>query len=331
MIKLCIFVEIMLYPIKFIPIFKEKIWGGTKLKSVLNKKLQSNKVGETWEVSGFKNNLSVVLNGHLSGRNINEILEVYKQDLVGKKIYESFGNFFPLLIKFIDASEDLSVQVHPDDDFAMEKHNENGKNEMWFVVDADADAEIIVGVKKSLSKNEYLKYTEEKKLRNVLNFVKVKKGDAIFIPAGRIHAIMKGVLLAEIQQNSDLTYRIYDWDRKDDYGKSRELHTEFASEVVELEKQSDYLIDYNYKNEFSELESNKYFTTNFIRFSNNLKKDYSLKDSFVILMCIAGSFNVKYREGYVSVQKGETVLIPASLKKLELIPKAETELLEVYI
>lgn len=319
----------MLYPIKFNPIFKEKIWGGNKLKTFLNKNIISNKTGESWEISGVNNNLSEVTNGALKGKNILELINTYKSQFLGKKIYKTFGNSFPLLIKFIDASDDLSVQVHPNDDFANKKHNENGKNEMWYIVDAENDASIIVGVNKNLTKKEYIQSIEQNKIKNILNYENIKPGDAFYIPAGRIHAIMKGTLLAEIQQSSDLTYRIFDWNRKGLDGKYRELHTKLATEVVDLQKKEYYFINYN--TEGDNLVTNNYFTVNFLRIEKNEHKDYTNIDSFIIYMCLKGSFSIKYMNKLILVNKGETILIPAIVNKFELICENRIELLEIYI
>ena len=322
----------MLYPIKFYPIFKEKVWGGTKLKSVLNKNIKSEKTGESWEISGVKNNLSIVSNGRLEGIDIQELIETYKSDVVGKKTYSKFGNVFPLLIKFIDAKDDLSVQVHPDNIYAKLKHNENGKNEMWYVVDADKGSDMIVGINNNLTKKEYLQYVKGNNIKDILNFEKIKCGDAFDIPAGRIHAIMKGTLLAEIQQNSDLTYRIFDWNRKGLDGEYRELHTEHAAEVVNLNKKDNYFIKYIKDTGNAEkLISNIYFTVNIIQFDNSLKRGFEKLDSFIIYMCVKGSLKIKYGTSEISLQKGETILIPAIIKQIELKPHEKTELLEIYI
>lgn len=321
----------MLYPFKFNPIFIEKVWGGKKLQTILNKNIYSEKTGESWEISAMKNKVSVVSNGHYYGKNVQELIDIYQADFLGKKVYNNFGKTFPLLIKFIDASDDLSVQVHPDDIFAQKVHKQNGKNEMWFVVDADFDSELILGVKKTLTKPEYIRSVEEKNLSQILNSVKVSSGDALYIPAGRIHAIKKGVLLAEIQQSSDLTYRIYDWDRKDLNGKYRELHNELAIDVVELAAKGNYFIDYNKQEEFNKLVSNQYFSVNYLQLTGLTKKDYSEIDSFVVLMCISGGFSVSYKDQIINVNKGETILIPAVINTIELNSENHTELLEVYM
>jgi len=321
----------MLYPIKFHPIFKEKVWGGNKLHSILKKEIKSDKTGESWEISCVPNNLSVVSNGNLRGATIQELIETYKQNLVGEKVYKVFGNVFPLLIKFIDASDDLSIQVHPDDNFAKKRHKENGKNEMWYIVDADDNTDIIVGVNNDFTKKEYLEVVKENNLKSILNYEKIKKGDVFYIPAGRIHAIMKGTLLAEIQQNSDLTYRIFDWNRKDLKGNYRELHTKLASDVVELKKQDDYFIKYNNQKQNENLVSNNYFTINYMNIDKAVKKDLSKNDSFFIYMCTKGALTIDYKGEKFNLGMGETILIPASIKQISLLPKSKSELLEVYI
>ena len=201
-----------LYLLKFEPILKEKIWGGAKLKNLFNKKSISAKTGESWEISDLENNASVVANGPLAGISIQELLKEYKAELVGKKVFENFGIKFPLLIKYIDAAENLSIQLHPDDVIAKEKHNSFGKTEMWYIVQADEGAELILGFKEPISKSKYVELVESNELPQALNRVKVAVGDAFIIPPGLIHAIGEGVVLAEIQQTSDVTYRIYDWD-----------------------------------------------------------------------------------------------------------------------
>jgi mannose-6-phosphate isomerase len=236
------------------------------------------------------------------------------------------------LIKFIDASDDLSVQVHPDDEAAQSIHNENGKTEIWYIIDAEEDAELILGVSTELNKEDYKKAVADGQLKQFLNSVPVKKGDVAYIPAGRIHAIRKGVFLAEIQQSSDLTYRIYDWDRKDLNGKYRQLHTELASEVVDLKKRNDYLTEYKLSpNQYTSLVSNRFFTVNITEISVPLKRDYSNIDSFIILMTIEGDYRLESDKGSIDVFKGECILIPATVDHTEIIPDSKVRLLEVYI
>ncbi len=323
-----------LYPLKFRPIFKEKIWGGQKLRTVLNKDFSPlSNAGESWELSGVEGNISVVTNGFLAGNDLNELLEIYMGDLVGDKVYEKFQNEFPLLIKFIDANDVLSIQVHPDDELAMKRHNSNGKTEMWYVLQADEGASLISGFSRKVSKEEYLKYLEEKKLEDILMKHEVTEGDVFFIPAGRVHAIGKGILLAEIQQTSDVTYRIYDFDRKDNDGNTRELHTELALDAIDYEYYDDLRTDYPREmNKTVNLVSCKYFNTNLLEFDLVIEKDFYHLDSFLIYMCTDGEFEICYGQGEcVNVKKGETVLVPAELRTIKLNPLKKTKVLEVHL
>jgi len=223
-----------LYPLKFTPIYKDKIWGGNKIKSVLNKDFGGlPNCGESWELSGVDGNVSVVSNGYLAGNTLEELLEVYMGDLAGDEVYEHFGNEFPLLIKFIDANDDLSIQVHPNDEMAAERHNSYGKTEMWYVLQADKGSKLQSGFNQQVDQEKYLEKLEKTELTDILNFEEVTAGDVFFIPAGRVHAIGRGILLAEIQQTSDITYRIYDYDRRDDKGNPRELHTDLALDAID--------------------------------------------------------------------------------------------------
>jgi len=224
----------MLYPLKFQPILKDKIWGGKKLKNLFNKAAETDKLGESWELSGYENDESVVTNGFLAGNNLAELIEIYMDELVGDKVYNQYGLSFPLLFKLIDANENLSIQVHPGDEVAAERHNSYGKTEMWYVVDADPDGKLIIGFTKDCTREEYLDALDNDKVEDLLQHVPVKKGDVFFIPAGLVHAIGKGVVVAEIQQSSDITYRIYDFKRVDEQGNERELHTEQALDVIDF-------------------------------------------------------------------------------------------------
>ena len=207
--------------LKFDPILKDKIWGGEKLMNLLHKESERNDIGESWELSDVEGDTSIVSNGLLKGKDLKQLIQEFKSDLVGEKVYHHFGNKFPLLIKFIDAKEALSIQLHPHDDLAMKRHNSFGKTEMWYVMQADEKANLIVGFQKDVTKEEYLHHLKNKTLTSILNIDEVQKGDVYFIPTGRVHAIGAGVLLAEIQQTSDITYRVYDWDRQDDQGNYR--------------------------------------------------------------------------------------------------------------
>jgi len=322
-----------LYPLKFIPQYKDKIWGGKKLKEILGKKDASDKAGESWEISSVQGNISVAENGFLAGNNLQELIEVYMGDLVGDKIYDQFGIEFPLLIKFIDATEQLSIQVHPNDEMALKRHASYGKTEMWYILQAENNSELIVGFNNKIEKNTYVHHLENKTLAEILNYLKVKAGDVVFLPAGRIHAIGTGILLAEIQQTSDITYRIYDFNRLDSNGNSRELHTDLALDAIDYGYDNSYKINYfNKVNESSELVKCKYFTTNILDFNIPVDKDYLQLDSFVIYMCLDGEFNIEYYDNEtINASKGESLIIPAELKNIRLNPVTETKILEIYI
>ena len=225
-----------LYPLTFTPIFKERIWGGEKLEKELHKPIHQPLIGESWEVSTVKGDISVIDNGALKGTSLQTLIEQAPEALLGRAVYKRFGTDFPLLIKFIDAAQDLSIQVHPDDALAKARHNSFGKTEMWYIMEADPNASIIIGFNRNVSKEEYQSHLENKTLSQLLNYEKVSHGDMFFIPAGKIHAIGAGVLLAEIQQTSDITYRVYDFDRKDDAGNLRELHLEQSIDVLTIGK-----------------------------------------------------------------------------------------------
>ncbi|CAL66663.1 type I phosphomannose isomerase catalytic subunit [Christiangramia forsetii] len=319
------------YPIKFKPILQEKIWGGRKLKDLLNKDTSKNNIGESWEISGVKENISIVENGSESGKKITTLISEYKGELVGKKNYHQFGNDFPLLIKFIDAKTDLSIQLHPNDKLARQRHDSFGKTEMWYVMQADKGSKLNIGFKKDLDRTEYLEYLEKGKITELLNFEEVQKGDAFFINTGKVHAIGGGVLLAEIQQTSDITYRIYDWDRVDVEGKSRELHTALAIDAIDFKKNDDYKLIYDAEvNASSEIVSCEYFTTNYLPVNRKLEKDYSQLDSFVIFMCLDGVAKITLDSNSEILKKGESLLIPA-FADIIAIDAEKAELLEIYI
>jgi mannose-6-phosphate isomerase len=319
-----------LYPLKFQPILKDKIWGGEKLIKQFNKQSNSKQLGESWEISTVPNDVSVVSNGSLQGESLQILLEKHTSDFLGKKNYKRFGNEFPLLIKFIDAKEDLSIQLHPDDALAKARHNSFGKTEMWYVMQADNDANLIVGFNQKMNKETYLKHLEEKTLTKILNFDKVKEGDTYFIESGRVHAIGAGVLLAEIQQTSDVTYRVYDWDRKDDQGNERELHNDIAIDAFKFDMKDDFRVDYNKQTNVSnEMVSCPFFTTNFLELDSDQEKEND-KDSFLIYMCVDGEVEVLTETTSEIISKGETILIPAAIENFKLKTNS-VKLLEVYI
>ena len=323
-----------LYPLKLKAIFKEKIWGGQNLKPTLNKQIPiGEKIGESWEISGVEGNISIVANGFLEGNELTELIEVYMGDLVGDRIYEQFGTEFPLLIKYIDANDVLSIQVHPDDNLALERHNSSGKTEMWYIVDCKKDAELISGFNHEMDKNHYLMHLNNNEITQIVNYEKVNKGDVFYIPAGRIHAIGAGIVLAEIQQTSDITYRIFDWNRKDEKGNYRELHTEQALDAIDFKKYDSYKTNYQaIPNISSPILNTPYFNSSILEFDRTLEKNYNQLDCFVIYMCVDGKFEIEFNESEkITIEKGETVLIPAVLEHLTLKPVTRSKVIEVYI
>jgi mannose-6-phosphate isomerase len=326
---------ISLYPLKFKPLYQEKIWGGGEmLKNVLNKECKDvKKCGEIWELSAIDGYSSVVINGFLKGNNITELVEIYMGDLVGESVYEKFGIEFPLLFKYIEAQDNLSIQVHPGDEIARKRHHAYGKTEMWYVVDADKGASIFAGFNQRVTRDMFTEYLDNGKLMNIVDKKEVLPGDVFFIPAGKIHAIGKGVLLAEIQQNSDITYRIFDFNREDQFGNSRELHHDLAIDVIDFNDTSSFKNEYSLKlNEPVEIVKCDYFVSNILLFNNDLERDYHRIDSFIVLMCIEGRYLIDYGHGREVVEKGETVLIPASLELIKMHPlTSEVKLIEVYV
>lgn len=316
------------YPLTFEPIYKERIWGGTKLKDFLNKSFDGNCIGESWELSTVANDISVVSNGEFAGLNFNELIEKYAIEILGVTCIEKYGLEFPLLFKFLDAKEDLSIQVHPNDKLAKQRHNSFGKTEMWYVMQADENARLVIGFKNKTNKKDYLKHLEDKTLVNVLNEMSVKKGDTFFLETGTVHAIGAGVLIAEIQQTSDITYRLYDWDRVDANGKSRELHTDLAVETINYDEAKTKVEYKNQPNKSVNLVECPFFTTNILEVSGsfNWKKK---KDVFTVFMCTEGSFVLVAPNLKSEFKKGDTVLIPAILEEFEII--GETSLLEITI
>ena len=318
--------------IKFEPILKEKIWGGSKLHQLLQKRSLKENVGESWEISDVDNDTSIVSNGASKGKDLKQLITDFKGDLVGEKVYNRFGEKFPLLIKYIDAKEPLSIQLHPNDKLAQKRHNSFGKTEMWYVMQADKDANLIVGFRKDVSKEEYVQHLENKSLIEILNVDEVSSGDVYFIPTGRVHAIGAGVLLAEIQQTSDITYRVYDWDRPNPDGTFRELHTEEAIDAIDYKSQEFYNTKYSkLDNTSSEIVSCPYFTTNILPITKAVSINHSDKDSFVIYMCVKGNVEFIYQNHNEQLNYGETILVPACIKEFEIKASTDSELLEVFI
>ncbi|MEG2103156.1 MAG: type I phosphomannose isomerase catalytic subunit [Flavobacterium sp.] len=317
-----------LYPLQFEPILKERIWGGEKLKTILNKPITSKITGESWELSTVEGDVSIVSNGELKGKTLMELIVETPNELLGTKVHERFGKQFPLLFKYLDAREDLSIQVHPNDKLAKERHNSFGKTEMWYVMQADADSRIIVGFKENSSKEEYLKHLKDNTLVSILDNVKAKAGDVFFLETGTVHAIGAGLVVAEIQQTSDITYRLYDFDRVDAQGNKRELHVDLALDAINYNKvntQKEYDSKTNTSNVVVDCP---YFTTNFIPLESNTEISKS-SETFTVYMCIDGSFEIEYDGFKHTYIKGDTVLIPAAIRSFVLNGKAS--ILEIYI
>ena len=316
------------YPIQFYPIIKDRIWGGTKLKTVLNKTITSEIAGESWEISTVPNDISVIKNGDFKGKSLNQLIDSYPVEVLGNQVYQRFGKQFPLLFKFIDAKDDLSIQVHPNDDLAQKRHNSFGKTEMWYVMQADIEARLIVGFKDKSSPEEYLKNLQNKTLETILDSKKVTQGDVFFLATGTVHAIGAGTVIAEIQQTSDITYRIYDFDRIDANGNKRELQLDNAMDAINfdvIKSKIDYQQNINQSNQVVHCN---YFKTNFIPL-NTILSIHNDKDSFLVYMCVDGNFEIGLNNQKYAYKKGDTVLIPANLKDFQLIGNAS--LLEIYI
>mgnify|MGYP003290337391 FL=1 len=326
----------MLYPIKFKPRVKERIWGG---QAILTKKgkaagrLSKDKLyGESWDLSSVSGDISVVANGFLKGNNLEEIIEVYMGELVGEKIFEQYGLEFPLLIKYLDCNDKLSVQVHPDDTLAEERHNSFGKTEAWYVVDCKPGASIYLGFKDlNLAREEYIAAVAESRLEELLNRVEVKPGDVFFIPAGTVHALGAGLEVVEVQQTSDVTYRIYDWDRVDSEGKSRELHTSLAVDAIDFEADAELLHrKYNLgKGGEAKVIDCNYFSMTLHDVDGKKELDRSSLDSFVVYIALNGSVRIVADGAEETLAEGEVILIPAEVN--DIIIEGNAKLMEVYI
>lgn len=319
-----------LYPLKFHPILKSKIWGGSKLRTILNKPTDKSDIGESWEISDVEGDTSIISNGKFAGQSLKHLLSTYGPELVGEKNYKIFGDKFPLLIKFIDAKSDLSIQLHPNDELASKRHNSFGKTEMWYVMQADDESNLIVGFNDKITPEIYLDHLENKSLPDILNFDNVTEGDTYFIEVGRVHAIGAGVLLAEIQQTSDITYRVYDWDRVDAEGNSRELHNDLAIDAINFDMPDDFRKDYKkVANTANSMVKCAYFSTQFLPISGSYHKD-NTHDSFLIYMCVGGEAVLNYNDEEYTLSYGESVLIPASIKSFKIVSQ-NAKLLEVYV
>ena len=316
---------------KFNPLLKTTLWGGDKIIPFKHLDSTQERVGESWEISGVKDNETVVSCGPCCGKKLNELVAAMKADLVGKDNYERFGDEFPLLIKFIDARQDLSIQVHPTDEIAHRQGKPRGKTEMWYIMESAPDAKLYSGLKQQITPETYKQMVADDTICDALAQYEVKEGDVFFLPAGRIHAIGTGCFLAEIQQTSDVTYRIYDFKRKDKDGNYRELHTREAAESINYAVEQDYRTHYiPKKNEGVQLVSCPYFTTAVYDLDEAMTLDYSELDSFVILIGMKGEGTIADDEGNeTSLKAGETVLIPATTKELKV--SGNVKFLETFV
>ncbi len=324
----------MLYPLKFKPILKERVWGGYRIPSLYGIKTTGNKtpIGESWLLSGVEGNLSEVANGFLAGNNIEELIEVYMGDLIGEMVYQKFGIEIPILIKLIDTAEFLSIQVHPNDEMAKRLHHTYGKSEMWYILESDENSKIINGFTKEISQEEYMQALREGELNKLLKYENVKSDNFFHIPAGRVHSIGDGILLAEIQQTSDVTYRIFDWNRKDKEGKLRELHTDLALEAIDFKQNQKTSQNLPFQpNHVQELIRTPHFVTSRIILEDEIERDLAHIDSFVAYLCLTGKIELK-QEGNLSeiVNSGELILVPAEANDITLTPFSPSKLLEVF-
>ncbi|MFI3314982.1 MAG: type I phosphomannose isomerase catalytic subunit [Rikenellaceae bacterium] len=322
----------MLIPLKFTPIYKERIWGGRELEKIGKVLPKSGLIGESWEISDVKGDESIVTGGMFEGNSLSELIEVYMEELLGDKVFQKFSTEFPLLIKFIDARDKLSIQVHPDDELAASRHHSYGKTEMWYVLSCDEGAQLYCGFNRKVTKEEYQTYVDNGTLEQILNKIDVKTGDAFFIPAGEIHAIGKGIVIAEIQQTSDITYRVFDWNRVDENGEGRELHTQLALDAINFESEydSNNTITPTFKNnEAVKMQSCEYFATNVIATDSSIERDLASIDSFVIYIALDGDMVIKYNGGELNISQGDTILVPAITNEVSII--GQGRLIEVYI
>ena len=320
-----------LYPLTFKPILKERIWGGSKLRNELGKPTDGPNIGESWEVSAVPGDISVVSNGIYEGDSLQDLINRFPEELLGPSVLNRFGYKFPILIKFIDAADDLSIQVHPNDELANERHDSYGKTEMWYVMHADPGSRLLVDFNRKVTKDEYQQHLEDNTLLELMNEEKVNPGDTFFINAGKIHAIGTGVMLAEIQQTSDLTYRVYDYNRQDANGNTRELHRDLALEAIDFSGDHDFKVAYaKEQNNFNPMVDSPYFTTNYLPLNGTVEKDLSGRDAFSIWIVVDGSVSLHTQGGSLKLAKGRTCLVPAAVTSVQ-IEGENASLLEVTL
>lgn len=316
----------------FKPIFKTTIWGGERIAPFKGIEIEKKNIGESWEISGVEGDESIVANGHDAGKTITQLIDKYGTSLLGERNYKKYGDRFPLLIKFIDAREDLSVQVHPDDKLAHERGKKSGKIEMWYVLGAEPGARVANGFNRQVEPGDYRRLVETGEILDVLNFNDIHPGDTFFIPAGRVHTIGKGAFVAEIQQTSDVTYRLYDYKRKDKDGKERELHTDLAFDAINFNDTEGRSVAYTPHPDIPvNLVTSPFFTTNLLQIDEKVLRDYSEFDTFVVIIAAEGEASLVCGNETLEIRRGTSVLIPASAKGLSIVPKGKFTAIETYI
>ena len=317
----------LLYPIKFTPQSKYRIWGGDSLKTKYGKPFKNDKIGESWEISTVPNSISRVSNGFLKGKRLDELIKTYKSRLVGEYIYKKHNIKFPILVKLIDAKEKLSIQTHPDDKISKIRHSSTGKTEFWYIMDSKKNSQIVLGFKKGITKKIYKKHILKGTIDQIVEYKSINSGDCYLINPGQIHAIGKGIILAEIQQTSDVTYRIYDYNRIDVNGKKRELHTDLAEDVIDFENRDNCNLNNKKSNN---LVNSKYFKINILNISKELILDFNKIDSFSIFICIEGELKYFEKNNSGTLLMGSSILIPAEINKI-ILNGEKVKLLHVYM
>lgn len=321
-----------LYPIFCKPILKDKIWGGTALNDLKNIDPAIPQLGESWEISVVENDVSIIDNGVYEGLNLNQLIERFPNQVLGEKVISIHGNQFPLLIKYINAAQDLSIQVHPDDLVAMKKHNSFGKTEMWYIMNADPGSRLILGFSEDCDKDAFAKAISQNTVLDLLNQIEVQEGDSFFIKPGLVHAIGAGITLAEIQQSSDITYRVYDFDRRDSDGNTRELHIEDSIEVSDYKKSIDHIIDYKpHESGQQNLASSSYFTTDYLHFKGCKRLEVARHKSFMVLMNVGETCDINFNGIRYSLKEAQTVLIPAVVPYVLIKSEDNAKLLTVHL
>ena len=328
----------MLYPLLFEPNLHTIVWGGNKLCSYKGVEQCADPIGESWEVSAVESSPCTIANGPLKGRNLINVVEEYGKELLGEAVYNQYGGKLPLLVKFIDAKKDLSIQVHPNDELARKRHDKFGKTEMWYIIDAEPGAALYSGFKEKITKEEYKQRVEDGTICDVLAKHEVHPGDVFFIPAGRVHAICGGILLAEVQQSSDVTYRIYDYNRPGLDGRPRELHTDLAVDAIDFNVSPEYRTFYgNAKDKAAQVIDTPFFDVRVMDLDEPFHRNLIKYDSFIISMCIKGSCRISLRnydgpEKEIVLREGNSCLIPASLADYDVTPLSpDTRLLDAHL